>query len=1143
MSIREFQPSRAVEVIVIRKTRDDPKAENSYGSGYRIGGRLVLTAAHLLDNVGSYCEVRDKRSFGKEKAQVVWKAQGLDLALIELPEDVEGVEAIVLGKLPEGKTGEKIAFQMYGYPGWGWTQRGQGSAASGLQIEGTIYLADTSPDSLLVLRIDENLASEYSEARVIQAIKENSQEPKSEWRGMSGAAVTCDGLVVAVQTQHPRPMQPNHVEATPLGTVYADEQWRQVLNEHGINPEPEIVRLVSLEGQAEIDFQPYLRSIIASYDEYWWRENAFIDEIEDAWFEFILDGKTKIKKKQSNDSTDSPKAESNETKEITQDNPKTKSNEIEEITQPILRLIEDSANQKILIVGSPGAGKSTLLKKLVLDTARKAQQNDHSLIPVLVELKSYSDTGIKGLILESLGSHDPTLPENAFNRLCTDNRLLLLADGLNELTNDRAKKELKDLCRHQAVIVTSRNAGDWWDIDHQKIDIQPLTLEQIRQFLETRLTNRDRTEVEKLGSRIHDFGKTPLMVWMLYSIFQSNRKTPETRGEAYRSFTALYVERAKEGIQLSEFSSSLSKLAFEMLQTQKPNDSTQFRLDTDEVSIQNLLGSEKDLKKLLNFHLLQTSGAPGNRRIRFCHQSLQEYYAAEELLKRLPSLTDEQLKQDYLNYLKWQESIAIMLGLIHDEDQALRFVKLGLEVSPILGSTLAGKVLNQFQSQAVEMISDLGLPSHVLANLLGETHFNAAIPVLEKFLKGGSWQTRDRLTIKTAISALKRIGTEATIPVLEEALQRYGDRDIVEALASIGSNSALDMLLQAGKHPDKDIRSCVADELGQFKSDQAINVLGNLLEDEDSFVNARAVDSLKKIGNNSALNLLIQSVRDPSNPSRIYAIHALGEIASETYVPILIRELQDQDIYVRWAIIKALENIGSEEAIATLHQIASKDPDLSCRDSANSALQRLRDNEPPPKIAIEDSTFEGLFPPDKPDTCGSTIKKDWGIPIDKIEPILIHILREGISALQNSGYYQLPNSIDDLYTDFIFSVNSDNEAQRISATALEKIGSPENLSQLWQLQKGNSSLSLLSTIAAINDRCGYFNHEIFVIKREKLKQQSEKQRVMTDPMNEGIHITHHYEVNTEVFQVVEKNAGNVIGKQSLDQREKGDRSC
>jgi hypothetical protein len=35
-----------------------------------------------------------------------------------------------------------------------------------------------------------------------------------------------------------------------------------------------------------------LQSLCTTY-EHWWEENAFIDEIKDAWFEFVLDGKTK----------------------------------------------------------------------------------------------------------------------------------------------------------------------------------------------------------------------------------------------------------------------------------------------------------------------------------------------------------------------------------------------------------------------------------------------------------------------------------------------------------------------------------------------------------------------------------------------------------------------------------------------------------------------------------------------------------------------------------------------------------------------------------------------------------------------------------------------------------------------------------
>lgn len=219
MPIRQFEPSRAVEVIAPR-----------YGSGYRIGGRLVLTAAHLLDDVGSDCTERAKQSFGDKTAHSVWKAQDLDTALIELPCEVEKVEAIMLGKLPDINAGEKLAFQMYVYPRWGRTQRdAEKTAAGGRQIEGVIYVADTSPDGLLVLE-PERLPPALTTAQ-------------SEWEGASGAAIVCDGLVIAVQSQHQNPKRPASLEASPLWIVCDDEQWRQLLEKHSIKPDLEIVRL------------------------------------------------------------------------------------------------------------------------------------------------------------------------------------------------------------------------------------------------------------------------------------------------------------------------------------------------------------------------------------------------------------------------------------------------------------------------------------------------------------------------------------------------------------------------------------------------------------------------------------------------------------------------------------------------------------------------------------------------------------------------------------------------------------------------------------------------------------------------------------------------------------------------------------
>lgn len=49
-----------------------------------------------------------------------------------------------------------------------------------------------------------------------------------------------------------------------------------------------------------------------------------------------------------------------------------------------------------------------------------------------------------------------------------------------------------------------------------------------------------------------------------------------------------------------------------MMQSQKIDDPTDFRLDISEAEAQNLLGSEKTLSHLVNLHLLQWKGKPRN---------------------------------------------------------------------------------------------------------------------------------------------------------------------------------------------------------------------------------------------------------------------------------------------------------------------------------------------------------------------------------------------------------------------------------------------------------------------------------------------------------------------------------------------------
>ncbi|NEP52752.1 MAG: hypothetical protein F6K65_29685 [Moorea sp. SIO3C2] len=59
---------------------------------------------------------------------------------------------------------------------------------------------------------------------------------------------------------------------------------------------------------------------------------------------------------------------------------------------------------------------------------------------------------------------------------------------------------------------------------------------------------------------------------------------------------------------------------------------------------------------------------------------------AESLLQQLPSINDQELQQNYINHLKWTETLVEMLRLVDNQDQVQRVVKLGLEVDWQLGA-------------------------------------------------------------------------------------------------------------------------------------------------------------------------------------------------------------------------------------------------------------------------------------------------------------------------------------------------------------------------------------------------------------------------------------------------------------------------
>ncbi|MBC1193320.1 HEAT repeat domain-containing protein [Microcystis aeruginosa CS-558/01A06] len=637
------------------------------------------------------------------------------------------------------------------------------------------------------------------------------------------------------------------------------------------------------------------------------------------------------------------------------------------------------ATNHVLLKGRPGSGKSTALARLLLEESvgaqslRLNQQNQAKIIqiPILIELRLY-ETSILDLILQFLKRHKLIIDSNTLESWLLENqnfRPLLLFDGINELPSDTARQKLKNFRQQYAeisMIFTTRDLGsDDLNIE-KKLEMLPLTEPQMRDFVKAYLPEKGEEMLKQLGNRLKELGETPLLLSMLCSVFDDNQnKIPANLGLVFQIFTGIYDKKLKADVSTYQESRDwwrelLQVLAWKMTQGESK---TEIQVAISRTEAEEELSkfiknkgfpeyySKQWLKDLLKYHLIHLEG---NDKIAFRHQLIQEYYTAEELKKKLPHLRDEQLQWDYLNYLKWTEPVALLLGLLDNETQAKRVVKLGLEIDLKLGARFAGEVNFKFQKQTVGLVLGLDVPKRFKVELLGLTKSNEVVNQLSQALKDS-----DGVVRSNAVKALAEIGSETAIPGLLKALEdsdEYVRRKAAEALGNIGSETAIPGLLKALKDSDGVVRSNAVKALAEIGSETAIPGLLKALKDSNQYVRGNAAFALCKIGSETAIPGLLKALEHPNKDVRRSAASALGKIGSETAIPELLKALEHSEEYLRVYAAFALGDIGSETAIPGLLK-ALEDSDDYVRWKAAAGLAKISSETAIPVLlkALEDS--------------------------------------------------------------------------------------------------------------------------------------------------------------------------------------------
>jgi HEAT repeat protein len=883
----------------------------------------------------------------------------------------------------------------------------------------------------------------------------------------------------------------------------------------------------------EICFDGYLRSLVSAYQQ-WWRLYTLTDatgresqrvereQTAPAFFDFGLMVQTVDKEK-----VESQKEKGEEKKE--------KKAKIERL--PVLEGICKYAADHVLLVGRPGSGKSTALARLLLQEAENALEDKQAKIPVLVELRylpsEANESSVCDRIVAFMHKHDPALDidEVGIKQLLRQGRLLLLVDGVNELPSDRGRvmvNQFRELYQKTCpMIFTTRELSAGGDLGIAKrLEMQPLTEPQMQQFVMAYLPTQGERLLRQLSGRLREFGQTPLLLWMLCSLFQQSEQIPPNLGMVFRAFTVGYGDRIKQDVTLSKDSRAwwgrlLQYLAFKMTCGENLTELQVAisRRGAEQFLVEFLRGkvefaddcAVRWLEDLLKHHLIQIS----NDRIEFRHQLIQEYYAAEWLLGLLPSLSDARLQHDYLNYLKWTEPLALMLELVVGEEQAVRVVRLALEVDLRLGARLAGAVKFGFQEKAVGLliqeIDEWKIPQVSAVEILGETRSDVVIDLLIQFLKDEN-KFNVLAVYKKIIEILGEIGSDKAVCILIDILTNhwYGHAciDAAEALGKIGSEKAIPALIDAIKNKHFWIKNKSVEALGNIRSDAAVPVLSDILKDKSSSSSLLyvAAEALVNIGSEKAISALINTL-DWESASY------LDKVRSEKAIPALIGALKYYPSqFIKIKVVEVLVNINSERSI-------------------NSLIDMLRDNDLlARKIVLEELRNRGNILSQKVVSALISV-----LTLKHFDPI-----KMSLDSLRN---IRMPNIFYDIFRPvfYVFYIyylkNEYKELIVLAAQALVNISDHGFIESLINTLKKDSNLYVRSKVVKILSKCRSEKRLSCIVgkktveilnKKNSMEQINTKEILIKKNTDELIHIIRYIDYE------MSKKAGDMVFKVDIE---------
>jgi hypothetical protein len=547
--------------------------------------------------------------------------------------------------------------------------------------------------------------------------------------------------------------------------------------------------------------------------------------------------------------------------------------------------------KRALVLGAPGSGKSLFLRYLAWSECSRTDGPESS-IPVIVpltRLAARDDSILSEITTAFNGNGFPRATEFISRDLARKvPRLLILFDGLDEVGSGSRLQVSNQIAQFGKTypgarfIVTCRTAAYSGSLDgtvDEVFYVQDLSDELVDRFLYAWPALNARGAVDRLINALRDtprvaiLVRNPLLLTMLaylysYEYKESVNMLPRNRTQFYRDATELLLRRWQE--EFNKFPWMAKKVVLQHLAMVNEQQGA----DRREITYENILREIRDVLPRVNIEpdqadevlaeIHERSGIltslDNGERYQFAHLTLQEYFAAGELIDKPDKIIDEYRRDQEA----WREPLKLWCGGESDATAVIRSVT---ELDEVLALECLADATRVDESFAVELIDRMkpalekAAPGDAVVRAFGllasdrrprgREVFSFLVRRAKESRAGPSYaflvrQAKDSrprpsyaaalaaTNLKDAADVLAELaGYDGSLwPLLEQMgnlavpglsrRARAGDRESLASLTAIGTPRAAEALVAALSNPSLDVARAAAIGLIQLSASRTI---------------------------------------------------------------------------------------------------------------------------------------------------------------------------------------------------------------------------------------------------------------------------------------------------------------------------------